>query len=308
MHETLSPSYKGHVDVVSDVGGGLFKLVGWVAGGSYSSGDVGLVDSSGRSVECSVITGERPDVHSFYAGREGFLRCGLIVRFRGAGPLFLTVRGERVLEVVSTSNGLDEILRRRSSIPSVVVVDDFYENPDEVRRYALSQEFKEDERYHKGLRTSGFIPSWAADRFAGLLGVSGVDFVGASGVFQYCASKDKVVYHYDSQQYAAMVYLTPDAPLRSGTETFRSNITGLYGKASPEDAVRLGKDISELDSSSFGGNNFYDRHNMELVDSLANVYNRCVIFNAQLIHAAGGYFGSGKEDSRLFHLYFFNLR
>jgi hypothetical protein len=45
---------------------------------------------------------------------------------------------------------------------------------------------------------------------------------------------------------------------------------------------------------------------MELVDSVANVYNRCVIFNAQSLHAAAGYYGDTKENSRLFHLYFFN--
>lgn len=103
-----------------------------------------------------------------------------------------------------------------------------------------------------------------------------------------------------------MVYLSPDAPLQTGTQTFRSKITGLYRAATDEDALRLGRTKEELDRLSFNGNNFYDRHNMELVDSVANVYNRCVIFNARALHAASGYYGSNKENSRLFHLFFFN--
>ena len=125
-------------------------------------------------------------------------------------------------------------------------------------------------------------------------------------MFQYCVAKDNVVYHYDTQEYAAMVYLTPNAPLQTGTQTYRSKHTGLFTAATDEDAQRLGLSKEEIDQKSFNGNNFYDRHNMELVDSVANVYNRCVIFNARSLHAATSYFGDRKENARLFHLYFFN--
>jgi methionyl-tRNA synthetase len=103
-----------------------------------------------------------------------------------------------------------------------------------------------------------------------------------------------------------MVYLTPDAPLQTGTQTYRSKHTGLFTAATDLDAQRLGLSKEEIDQKSFNGNNFYDRHNMELVDSVANVYNRCVIFNARALHSATSYFGDRKENARLFHLYFFD--
>jgi hypothetical protein len=295
MHETMIEGFRGMVDK-SELRGDFVRAVGWIAG-SYDPSDIGVRDAvSGMELECSVEAVERPDVSAFYKGAEGYLKSGWSVSFPRCSVAFLTVKGEPVLRILIAGSP-DGVLRDGSGRPSVLVLDGFYEDPDEVRRYALLQEFKSNESYHKGKRTGSFIPSWAAARFASLLGCSSVDFVGASGVFQYCTAVDQVVYHHDDQEYAAMVYLTPDAPLRSGTDTFRSVRTGLFRRSSDK----------QVDSKSFNGNNFYDRYNMELVDSLANVYNRCVVFDAHLIHAAGGYFGSSKEDSRLFHLYFFNL-
>lgn len=48
--------------------------------------------------------------------------------------------------------------------------------------------------------------------------------------------------------------------------------------------------------------------NWELVDYVENVYNRCVIFNAKRFHSATKYFGTTPEDSRLFQVFFFNKK
>lgn len=45
---------------------------------------------------------------------------------------------------------------------------------------------------------------------------------------------------------------------------------------------------------------------METFDSIGNVYNRLVIFNAQYIHGVTEYFGEDINNSRLFQLFFFN--
>jgi hypothetical protein len=46
--------------------------------------------------------------------------------------------------------------------------------------------------------------------------------------------------------------------------------------------------------------------NWEMIDYVENVYNRCVIFNAKRFHSATKYFGTTPEDSRLFQVFFFN--
>jgi hypothetical protein len=99
-----------------------------------------------------------------------------------------------------------------------------------------------------------------------------------------------------------MVYLTPDAPLQSGTATYKSIHTG---KTKFEEAV------GEEYETTFRGRsdelNFYDKTSFEMVDNIANVYNRLVLFDSKNIHAAINYFGDTKENSRFFHLFFFDI-
>ena len=54
--------------------------------------------------------------------------------------------------------------------------------------------------------------------------------------------------------------------------------------------------------------NFLDGTAWEKTDEVANIYNRLVIWNAKLIHAASEYFGDKKENSRLFHMFFFDVK
>ena len=314
MHETPSPIYKGNIDRI-DSRNGFVTAFGWAVGvEAFTSEDIVVFNpTTSLNIPCDVAITERPDVYSYYNEASPlYLNCGINVRFVAqTADCYVLIKGEPVLHIKGdkfSGRSLDEIIRPNPRARrELVIVDNFYDDPDSVREYALAQEFKANEAYHKGNRTQkSYIPGWAKDEFSRLLGKQVTEFVGATGVFQYCVAKDNVVYHYDTQEYAAMVYLSPNAPLQTGTQTFRSKLTGLYGAATDEDVTRFGKSKEEIDTLSFNGNNFYDRHNMELVDSAANLYNRCVIFNARALHAATSYYGSNKEDSRLFHLYFFN--
>ena len=193
--------------------------------------------------------------------------------------------------------------------PNVVVVDDFYARPDEVRALALQQEFVEDTRYHKGFRTKPFLFPYVRERFQDLLGCEITDWMVQpyNGVFQYCPANTPVVFHSDSQAYAAAVYLTPDAPPNTGTTLYRSRSTGLRAAPTITDAVRTGKTVQELEQETYTGK-LLDPSAWEVVDSIGNVYNRLAIWNGKLIHAASGYFGTEPANSRLFQLYFFNVK
>lgn len=313
MHETLTTEFKGKIDKIETINGNVI-VTGWAA--NYSNTPVTSIivtRTDGSIVNATIEPIVRTDVYEFYdRPNDTFINSGFKITF----PI-------QVVDVVIRLNGfptfnipgnkfafanLDDVIQHNPNTkPELIVVDNFYKDPDLVREYALAQEFKANELYHKGARTQrSYIPSWTQAEFSRLLNKEVTAFVGATGVFQYCVAKDNVVYHYDTQEYAAMVYLSPDAPLQTGTQTYRSKLTGLFGAATDADAARLGKSKEEIDTLSFNGNNFYDRHNMELVDSVANVYNRMVIFNARALHAATSYYGSTKENARLFHLYFFN--
>lgn len=177
------------------------------------------------------------------------------------------------------------------------IVDNFYADPDAVRQFALTHvEYQEDLRFYKGLRSTRNYHSPAIKAaFEQIIGepIRVWDEYGNNGCFQITTAKDPQVFHFDEQRWAAMIYLTPNAPLESGTRTHRSKINGTTHSSQP------GAD------EAFGGN-FYDGTRHEVVDSAGNIYNRLVIMDAQAFHSAGPYFGNTPDTGRLTHLFFFD--
>ena len=175
------------------------------------------------------------------------------------------------------------------------VVDNFYADPIAVRNFALKQEFVEEKDYYKGCRTKHqyFLPG-TKEAFEKIMGIQIREWEshGMCGKFQYCTAQDNLVYHHDGQTWAAMIYLTPDAPYDCGTSLFAS-----------KNGARKSSDAN-IRTAFDGG--FYDSTKFDLIDSIGNVFNRLFIFDAQNIHAASKYFGQTIEDSRLFHIFFFD--
>jgi hypothetical protein len=181
---------------------------------------------------------------------------------------------------------------------SLIIVDNFYENPDEVREFALGVEYVEDNRWYKGLRsTKNYQFEGVREAFENLIGekiMSFPDEGSNNGCFQIVNSNQQQVYHCDVQKWAAIIYLTPNAPIESGTRLHRSRITGKRMMETEQEAA---------DTFKYGN---YDSTRFDVVDSVGNMYNRLVIMAAQNIHSAGAYFGNDPQSGRLTHLFFFD--
>ena len=189
-----------------------------------------------------------------------------------------------------------EINPRKDHKKRVFIVDNFYSNPDAVREFALSVPYKEDLRWYKGLRSlETYRPKGIKEAFEHIIGERIFNFEehGFNGVFQLMYAKDPQVFHFDLQKWAAMIYLTPNAPLESGTRTHKSKINATSHKTDPDS------------DKAFNGN-FYDSTKFENVDVIGNVYNRLAIMDAQSFHSAGFYFGDNPTNGRLTHLFFFD--
>lgn len=188
-------------------------------------------------------------------------------------------------------------IKSKKFIPSFVVVDNFYENPNDVRSFALKQDFNYHPDYHKGKRTDVVYRfNGLKESFESILGIKIKNWekYGVNGCFQYCIAGDQLVYHYDTQEYAGVLFLTPDAPPNTGTSFYRSK----YTKKSR---------VEQKDVPITFKNGFLDSTEFDVVDVVGNVYNRLVLFDAQMIHAASTYFGNSIENGRLFQLFFFDL-
>jgi hypothetical protein len=173
--------------------------------------------------------------------------------------------------------------------PSILVVDDFYQDPDSVRDFALGQDYRADLRYFKGQRsTERFLWPYLREEFARLLGRPITKWTehGMNGVFQKTTAEDPIVYHYDTQTFAGAVYLNPGAT--SGT-SFWSDV--VYD-------VRRAPEITDPQD-------YTDRYVWNHVETVAGLYNRLVIWDAQLVHSASSY-AEFDTDTRLVHLFFFD--
>lgn len=178
----------------------------------------------------------------------------------------------------------------------IFVVDNFYADPMAVRNFALNTQFQADNNWYKGSRsTEKFLTPEIKEAFENIMGIKIREWEthGMNGSLQYCTPEDLLVYHYDSQTWAGMVYLTPNAPYDCGTSLFASKATGARHQ-----------DDDPEDKSFVGG--YYDSTKFDLVDSIGNVFNRLVLFDARCYHSASKYFGTNIQDSRLFHLFFFD--
>jgi Family of unknown function (DUF6445) len=178
----------------------------------------------------------------------------------------------------------------------LIIVDDFYSNPDQVRAFALSLQFEVSGNY-PGLRTKPYLPDDLKSSIQYIVQNAGgritnwFEESGYTGAFQICTAQDRTWVHADSYNtWAGVCYLTPDAPLSSGTALYRWKETKEYERA-------------DNNSPHLNG---YDYTKWDLVDYVANKYNRIVLYRGNLYHASLDYFGDNLQNGRLFQTFFFN--
>ena len=200
---------------------------------------------------------------------------------------------------------------------SITVIDNFLQNPDDVRRMALSQTYRKNDAskgYWPGGRTeqiSELNPEYANLINQKVLSVayniekSSTLAAKISTEFQYVTNDfgfGKV--HRDNDEVAAVLYLTPDAPVDSGTE-FYKQLNDI-----PEDLVLAYTDVC----ASVAAGNPITEEQQKIKDAIlsyyvktdvvANIYNRLVVYPSIYPHCATRYFGNTLEDARLTQVFF----
>ena len=185
-------------------------------------------------------------------------------------------------------------------MPGFWIVDNFYRDPDAIRAFALKQEYEPSGpgKPYIGSRTyKQFLFPGLKEEFEYIMNrkITEWESHGMNGRFQFNIEGEPLVYHADLQKWAAMLYLTPDAPHETGTMTHALKGTDIRHRSHPEFKRCFRPGSRNLDKTPF-----------EDVDIIGNVYNRLVIFNAGYLHSACAYFGWTQENSRLWQMFFFD--
>ena len=187
------------------------------------------------------------------------------------------------------------------------VIDNFYADPMAVRDFALQQTYYPGEGAVGHRTRKQFMFDGVREAFESIIGVKIADRdngygwfdTGINGRFQYCPAGTPSVFHCDTQKWAAVIYLTPDAPPQSGTSFLRHKETKIFHNSQINWEAGEGLKV-------FNQKTFLDGSPYEMIDTVGNVFNRLVIFDGGLIHSGNDYFGHNRETGRLFQIFFFN--
>jgi hypothetical protein len=193
---------------------------------------------------------------------------------------------------------------------NLIVIDNFYENPHDVRKFALEQDFYITSNF-PGLRTArtfgGIQLRDKIESYITQYGYKFIDFnvdeIGNDNcAFTINNANDitKSWIHIDdayektNKDYrqlihmAGVLYLSPNAPSNSGTVFYRFDYSNEnYDKNIP--ILTYTRDITKW----------------KKIDTIGNIFNRLIIFNADIYHSMQLLFGIDNYDGRLTQNFFF---
>ncbi len=197
----------------------------------------------------------------------------------------------------------------------VTVIENFYENPDAIRKFALAQhytfchEVENIDYVYPGCRTKdlSYLDTLLFEKICKKL-VSvfhnsehdHMRWLITTSFQSVAAQYGEGVIHTDNNTiFAAVLYLTPDAPLNSGTSLFKPNKNfdeAKYKQALDSNDVRFKAGEIVMDNGY--------HHMFDEVVRVNNVYNTLIIYEGNHYHAANQFFGEKLQDSRLAQVFF----
>ena len=198
---------------------------------------------------------------------------------------------------------------------NIIIVDNFYENPYEVRQYALNLEYPQpqDGYTYPGRNSKGtFYNQEIHEKFENLIGRHLVPAdCGNHGDFRLSLEAD--TYQQDIHidpiwEWGCVLYMNlPHQCIdEAGTSFWKHKKLGWERCPEREEASWFGySSYDEIRDGIIYGDGL-DRSKWERY-CLANMrYNRAVIFDPKLWHSHGVNFGDSLENGRLVQLFFFN--
>lgn len=195
-----------------------------------------------------------------------------------------------------------------------MVVDNFYENPELWRDYALELEFYKGNRGSwPGVR-SDFLQNLNQELFLllskkllYLLQPYGyTQFLELQTTFQLIDETYGEGWVHDDDPHftvAGLIYLNPQAPIGSGT-TLYSHQTDFNGKLYSEIFMNDVLIATDEEREKHAKYRKEQRGHFTPTTTIESVFNRCIIFDPRTWHSADTFFGREKTNTRLTQVFF----
>ena len=202
----------------------------------------------------------------------------------------------------------------------LIIKDNFFKDPYEVRRIALQGNYAPGPRYtYPGYR-SFTLPQNVINHLTSEVRyfTKNPSLTMGGGAFQYI-TQDFIsgIYHFDDEYtYTSVTFLSLDPPDNSGTEVSSVGRGDRGAPPMPDEGEGWDKSIEVRKDFHRDPSNFINaykyRRTMKKINSkskqvtqIPNKYNRFVVFDSPMFHRAQDFFGTSIEDSRLTIISFF---
>lgn len=194
----------------------------------------------------------------------------------------------------------------------LTIVDDFYDNPEEVREFALSLDYSDGPGNFPGYR-SPLISTVDVDFYIKFVNKIVGMFWNTHKETLDCQVETYFQYipgwfgssgwaHTDRKtSFAGVVYLTPDIPQHLGTAICKQKFNNTTLDFSIRDDFYAGKPVNKKEYVDARNNHNF---NFETVLNVDNIYNRMLMYDGQAPHKENGFHGTTLEDSRLTQVFF----
>lgn len=202
-------------------------------------------------------------------------------------------------------------------IMSVIIVDNFLDDPFAVRKWVLNQSFYDSKQFTEmygsftdwpGKRTehvydlNNSYGDYVLNKVANYCNIFfGIKNLSIKSYFQLTTLEDgdSWVHQDNNVDVAGILYLNPDPPQNSGTTLYKcKNISKWESYMSDSEGYDTLKTINRYQNSSLYSELF------EPVDVIGNVFNRLIMYEGKQYHKSNDYFGDSLNDGRLTQVFF----
>jgi len=196
---------------------------------------------------------------------------------------------------------------------NLIVVDNFYSNPNAVREFALNAEYEQlggrnwpgrDSLYEHGKEELTSMVSEIVGQKLTTKSCNKCSYFRLTKEGEY-GTQD---IHFDPNPglvWAGVIYLTPTLHPTGGTKFWKHKQTGWEFAPIQQEAAQHGIQSHE-DMVNFFNVEGKDRSKWIETDNVAFKFNRLVMFNPFMFHSNGDWFGTTNQNARLVQLLFFH--
>ena len=193
----------------------------------------------------------------------------------------------------------------------LLVRDEFYSDPEEVRRIAQSMRYELTEGITGYMTTEVYHPGGVRQRLERVLGVKITrwddDPDQGNGIFYQAFSrgsqKETPGVHSDEpyEDITVLIYLTPGLPADCGTSLWQHRATGLVNAPMQRDARRLKTTLTKLRNRLETDSE--KRQKWIEIDRAGYRFNRMVAYASGMLHSASRHYGASLRDGRVYQTF-----